>query len=116
MPVPGAFQTSASLYRISLGLVLNSIVWLAIHVHCTPILQLTLTMIFSEMFSHIIEKHAPLIEMRVSEKYCPWIDKDLKDLMCTRDKLKNQQSKLNTQFLWTLTERSAIRSMPLMFS
>ena len=26
--------------------------------------------------------------MRVSEKYCPWIDRDLKDLMRTRDKLK----------------------------
>ena len=26
--------------------------------------------------------------MRVSEKYCPWIDRDLKNLMRTRDKLK----------------------------
>ena len=72
---------------------------------------------WSEMFSLIIEKHAPLIEMRVSEKYCPWIDKDLRDLMRTRGKLKkNQQSKVNPQSLWTLTERSVIRSMPLMLS
>ena len=41
---------------------------------------------WSEMFSVIIEKHAPLSEMRVSERYCPWIDKDLRDLMRTRDK------------------------------
>ena len=71
---------------------------------------------WSEMFSLIIEKHAPLIEMRVSEKYCPWIDKDLRDLMRTRDKLKNQQSKANPQSLWILTDRSVIRSMHLIFS
>ena len=48
---------------------------------------------WSEMFSSIIEKHAPLSEMRVSEKYCPWIDKDLRDLMRTRDKLKKSAVK-----------------------
>ena len=35
---------------------------------------------WSNLFSIIIDKHAPLIEMRVSEKYCPWINKDLKNL------------------------------------
>ena len=45
------------------------------------------------MFCLIIEKHAPLIEMRVSEKYCPWINKDLRDLMQIRDKLKNSAIK-----------------------
>ena len=48
---------------------------------------------WSEMFSLIIEKHAPLSEMRVSEKYCPWIDKDLRDLMRTRDKIKKSAVK-----------------------
>ena len=48
---------------------------------------------WSEMFSFIIEKHAPLSEMRVSEKYCPWIDKDLRDLMRTRNKLKKSAVK-----------------------
>ena len=48
---------------------------------------------WSEMFSLIIEKHAPLIEIRVSEKYCPWIDKDLRDLMRTKDKLKKSAVK-----------------------
>ena len=40
----------------------------------------------SDMFFLIAEKHAPLSEMRVFEKYCPWINKDLRDLMRTRDK------------------------------
>ena len=35
---------------------------------------------WSNLFSIIIDKHVPLIEMRVSEKYCPWINKDLKNL------------------------------------
>ena len=40
------------------------------------------------MVSFVIEKHAPLKEIRVSERYCPWIDKDLKRLMSTIDRLK----------------------------
>ena len=43
---------------------------------------------WSTLFALIIEKHAPLREMRVSEKYCPWINKDLKSLMRNRDRLK----------------------------
>ena len=43
---------------------------------------------WSTIFSALIEKHAPLKEMRVSEKYCPWINRDLKNLMRTRDRLK----------------------------
>ena len=35
----------------------------------------------ASIFSLIIDKHAPLCEMRVSEKYCHLIDRDLKDLM-----------------------------------
>ena len=35
---------------------------------------------WSNLFSIMIDKHAPLIEMRVSEKYCPCINKDLKNL------------------------------------
>ena len=48
---------------------------------------------WSEMFSLIIEKHTPLTEMRVSEKYCPWINEDLRDLMRTRDKPKKSAVK-----------------------
>ncbi len=54
---------------------------------------------WSNLFSSIIDKHAPLTEMRVSEKYCPWINKDLKDLMHTRDKLKKAASKRKSQCL-----------------
>ena len=43
---------------------------------------------WSCLSSLIIDKHVPITEMRVSKKYCPWIDKDLRALMKTRDKLK----------------------------
>ena len=48
---------------------------------------------WTNTFSLIVDKHAPLCEMRVSEKYCPWIDRNLKDLMRTRDKLKKSAVK-----------------------
>ena len=54
---------------------------------------------WSALFSLIIEKHAPLREMRVSEKYCPWIDKDLKGLMMTRDRLKKAACKSKSPIL-----------------
>ena len=59
----------------------------------------TLVNNWSNLFSLIIGKHAPITEMRVSEKYCPWIDKDLRDLMHTRDKLRKAASKRKSQFL-----------------
>eukprot|EP00112_Aurelia_sp_Birch-Aquarium-sp1_P026252 Seg92.2 transcript_id=Seg92.2/GoldUCD/mRNA.D3Y31 product="hypothetical protein" protein_id=Seg92.2/GoldUCD/D3Y31 len=54
---------------------------------------------WSNLFSLIIEKHAPITEMRVSEKYCPWIDHDLRKLMQTRDGLKKAAAKRKSQFL-----------------
>ena len=54
---------------------------------------------WSNLFSLIIEKHAPLSEMRVSEKYCPWIDKDLRALMRTRDCLKKAAVKRKSDIL-----------------
>ena len=51
------------------------------------------------LFSLIIDKHAPITEMHFSEKYCPWIDKDLRDLMQSRDKLRKAASKRKSQFL-----------------
>ena len=41
----------------------------------------------------IIEKHAPLSEVRVSEKYCLWINKDPSDFMRTRDRLQKSAVK-----------------------
>ena len=59
----------------------------------------TLVNDWSALFSLIVEKHAPLREMRVSEKYCPWIDKDLKGLMMTRDRLKKAACKSKSPIL-----------------
>ena len=42
---------------------------------------------FSTLFSLMIEKDAPLRQSRVSEKYCPWMNADLKRLIRTRDRL-----------------------------
>ena len=54
---------------------------------------------WSKLFSLIIEKHAPSTKMRVSEKYCPWIDHDLKKLMRTRDRLKKAAAKRKSSML-----------------
>ena len=54
---------------------------------------------WSTLFALIIEKHAPLREMRVSEKHCPWINKDLKSLMKTRDRLKKAALKSKSTIL-----------------
>ena len=43
---------------------------------------------WTNLFSLIIEKHAPLNQIRVSDKCSPWINKELKTLMRTRDRLK----------------------------
>ena len=45
------------------------------------------------MLSLIIEKHAAIAEMYVSEKFCPWIDKYLRNLMVARDRLKKAATK-----------------------
>ena len=54
---------------------------------------------FSSEFSQVIEKHAPLRQIRVSEKYCPWIHSDLKNLIRTRDRLKRSAVKHKSQHL-----------------
>ena len=54
---------------------------------------------WSALFALIIEKHAPLREVRVSEKYCPWINKDLKSLMQTKDRLKKAALKSKSTVL-----------------
>ena len=37
--------------------------------------------------------------MRVSEKYCPWIDEGLRNLMQTRDRLKKAATKCKSSIL-----------------
>ena len=43
---------------------------------------------WSSIFSAIIEKHAPMREMRISDKNSPWITSELNSLMISRDRLK----------------------------
>ena len=54
---------------------------------------------WSNLISLIIGSHVLMTSMRVSEKYCPWVDKDLKKLMQTRDKLKKVATKRKSPFL-----------------
>ena len=43
---------------------------------------------WSNLFSLVIGKHAPVQKMRVSDKYCPWVNADLRAFIKSRDKLK----------------------------
>ena len=43
---------------------------------------------WSELFSSIIEKHAPTRDIKVLDRNCPWVNADLKALMKSRDRLK----------------------------
>ena len=43
---------------------------------------------WSSVFSAIIEKLAPMRDMRISDKNSPWITRELKSLMISRDRLK----------------------------
>ena len=53
----------------------------------------------SNVFSKVIEKHAPLHQIHVSEIYCLWINSDLKNLIRTRDRLKRSAVKHKSQHL-----------------
>ena len=53
----------------------------------------------SNLFSMIIDKHAPIKSLRVCEKYCPWINKDLKGLIRERERDKLKKKQLNTLLL-----------------
>ena len=54
------------------------------------------------IFSFTIDKHAPICEICVSEKYCPWIDKEHKGLMRIRDKLKKSAVKSKSSLIMDL--------------
>ena len=49
--------------------------------------------IWTHIFSLTIDKHTPVVEKHVSDNYCPWINKDLKDVIRKRDKLKKSTVK-----------------------
>ena len=52
------------------------------------------------MFSLVLEKHAPLRNRRVSEKFCPWITKDFKPMCASRDKLRKKAVKSKSEVLF----------------
>ena len=54
---------------------------------------------WSYLLSLVIEKHAPLTEFKVSDKYSPWLTKEFKALARTRDKLKSLAIKNNSSIL-----------------
>ena len=57
---------------------------------------------WSDTLSQIINKHAPLREKRVSERFCPWITPELKKICRTRDKLKTAAVKANSELLMSV--------------
>ena len=65
----------------------DAVNWSAILV-CSDDINVILDKVMRTL-SLVIEKHAPSIERRVSEKYSPWLSPDLKALFRTRDRIKN---------------------------
>ena len=43
---------------------------------------------WSRLFSLILEKHAPIRNKRVSEKFSPWLTKDFHTMSATRDRIR----------------------------
>ena len=70
-------------------------------VHFTGVDANALVKKWSTLFSLIIDKHAPLRSLQVSEKHCPWISKDLRCLMRCRDRLKTAAVRGNSQLLFS---------------
>ena len=54
---------------------------------------------WTNILSLIIDKHAPLRQCRVSDRYCPWITSELKATMRSRDKLKKSAVKHGSALL-----------------
>ena len=54
---------------------------------------------WTNMLSLIIEKHAPLRQRRVSDRYCQWTTSELKTTMRSRDKLKKSAVKHGSALL-----------------
>ena len=73
-----------------------SICWGQIASQCTEIDIVAQE--WSNAFSSVIEKHAPMKTISASEKYCPWVN-DLKRMIRSRDKLKKKAIKTGSPFL-----------------
>ena len=56
---------------------------------------------WTNMLALIIQRHAPILERRVSERYSPWITTYLKRMIRSRDKLKTIAVKKKSEILLT---------------
>ena len=54
---------------------------------------------WSELVSLVTDKHAPIREQRVTERFCHWITPSLKKLFKTRDKHKANAVKMRSEIL-----------------
>ena len=54
---------------------------------------------FTSFPSAIIQKHAPMVEKRVYDKYSPWMSSDLGRLFKARDNIKIAAVKSKSEFL-----------------
>ena len=54
---------------------------------------------WTNIFYYIVKKHAPLRSIRISEKYCPWINSDLKAMIRSRCKIKKAAVKSGSPLL-----------------
>ena len=54
---------------------------------------------WTQIFSLVLEKYAPTLRRRVSDKYMPWLNADYFKLAKTRDKLKTRAVKSNSKLL-----------------
>ena len=70
---------------------------------------------WSSLLSAVREKHAPIRKIRVSDRNCPWINKELKLLMKSRDKLKKTAIEHKSQVLMAIYKKFGIKLIPLMF-
>ena len=61
---------------------------------------------WSPLFSAVIEKHAPIREMRVSDKNSPWVNSELKYLMKSSDKLKKVAVKHKSQAMMSCYKKA----------
>ena len=56
--------------------------------------------LFKTAFLDLSKKHAPIKTMRVKDRYCPWVDKDIVKLMYARNHAKKCAVKTTSEALW----------------
>ena len=74
-----------------------SVDWQAF-LHCSTDINVIVEQ-WTKMLALIIQRHSPILERRVSERYSPWITPHLKLMIRTRDKLKTEAVKKNSEIL-----------------